>query len=193
MSERRSIIYWWTFRLILCFKLNTELISKSSVSSLRFSLERTVQPGMSVPTNWSKVYFSLPVTCSVNSPPPLPRDLDRYPPRPPQYCCCWYCSFDTATFISHWRRRDHLLIPHPWSRDVSKVKTKTVPCWVRCCGTSSPWSSSLTPPLWMWWSRSPSFCLFCSPWEVQWTPTVCVIKERRKSHWSLKWKGLGLI
>lgn len=34
-------------------------------------------------------------------PPPLPRALDEYPPRPPQYCCCWYCSFDTATFISH--------------------------------------------------------------------------------------------
>lgn len=38
-------------------------------------------------------------------PPPLPRALDEYPPRPPQYCCCWYCSFDTATFISHWKHK----------------------------------------------------------------------------------------
>lgn len=36
--------------------------------------------------------------------PPLPRDLDEYPPLPPQYCCCWYCSLDIATFISHYKK-----------------------------------------------------------------------------------------
>lgn len=45
-----------------------------------------------------------------NSPPPLPRDLDKYPPLPPQYCCCWYCSLDTATFTSHWGSQSHLFI-----------------------------------------------------------------------------------
>lgn len=43
----------------------------------------------------------LKVHSLIHSPPPLPRDLDKYPPLPPQYCCCWYCSLDMATFISH--------------------------------------------------------------------------------------------
>lgn len=43
-------------------------------------------------------------------------------------------------------------------------------CSGRCCGTSSPWCSSLAPPLWRWWSRSLASCWFCSPWAARWTP-----------------------
>lgn len=39
---------------------------------------------------------------SASLPPPLPRALPTNPPRLPHCCCCWYCSFDMATFISHW-------------------------------------------------------------------------------------------
>lgn len=39
---------------------------------------------------------------STSLPPPLPRALPTNPPRLP-HCCCWYCSFDMATFISHWK------------------------------------------------------------------------------------------
>ena len=42
---------------------------------------------------------------SASLPPPLPRALPTNPPRLPHCCCCWYCSFDMATFISHWKRK----------------------------------------------------------------------------------------
>lgn len=43
-------------------------------------------------------------------PPPLPRDLEEYPPRPPQYCCCWYCSFDMAFLISHYKKDNTIFV-----------------------------------------------------------------------------------
>lgn len=105
-----------------------------------------------------------------NSPPPLPRDLDKYPPLTPQYCCCWYCSLDTATFTSHWGSQSHLFIvpfkdAATWvfMKLQDKRKRQMEPCWARYCGTFSPWSSSLVPPPGRWWSRSPAACSFWSP------------------------------
>lgn len=68
-----------------------------------------------------RLHFNMP-SFSFHPPPPLPRDLDEYPPRPPQYCCCWYCSFDMAFLISHYKEDNMVVL---FSKDALAVWSTT--------------------------------------------------------------------
>jgi len=69
-----------------------------------------------------------------------------------------------------------------WLRTTNGHDKECVPCWVQCCGTSSPWCPWLVPPLWTWWSRSLSSCWFCSPWEAQLTLTVDTLSTNAENN-----------
>lgn len=72
-------------------------------------------------------FFVLIFCFSSHPRPPLPRDRDEYPPRPPQYCCCWYCSLDMAFLISHCKEDNTV---GSCSKDALVVRSLS---WTRVC------------------------------------------------------------